>query len=122
MCHNHTRSILALCDRINAPVKDEKLEGPSTSLTFWGVQLDFIAMQASITSVRKQELLDELTSIAFRHTCTKRELLSLIGKLSFVTKVVPPGRIFLCHLIDVSTTVGPLHHHVILNKEAHLDI
>ncbi len=98
------------------------MEGPSTTLTFLGIQLDSIAMRASITSDRKQELLDALRLIAFRHTCTKQELLSLIGKLSFATKVVSPGRIFLRRLIDLSTTVGPLHHHVTLNKEAHLDI
>ena len=28
-------SMLSLCERINAPIKSSKIEGPSTSITFW---------------------------------------------------------------------------------------
>eukprot|EP00731_Ephydatia_muelleri_P033496 Em0031g4a len=52
-----------------------------------------------------------------KHKATKRELLSLIGKLSFA-KVAPAVRLFLCHLIDLSTTVRKLHHHISLNALA----
>ena len=38
--------------------------------------------------------------------CTKQELLSLISILSLACKVVHPGRIYLCWLIDLSTTVA----------------
>ena len=79
-------------------------------------------MQASVTPDRTQELLELLQSIKSAHTCTKHRLLSIIGKLAFACKVVPPGRIFLRRLIDLSTTVGPLHHHITLNQEARLDI
>ena len=57
-----------------------------------------------------------------RRTCTKRELLSLIGKLAFACKVVPPGRLFLRRPIDLLTTVTHLHHHVTLNKAARADL
>eukprot|EP00731_Ephydatia_muelleri_P033672 Em0035g9a len=53
---------------------------------------------------------------------TKRELLSLIGKLSFAAKVVPAGRLFLRRLIQLSTTVRKLHHHIHLNPEARADL
>ena len=36
--------------------------------------------------------------------------------------VVPAGRLFLRHLIDLSTTVRKLHHHVSFNAEARADI
>jgi len=54
--------------------------------------------------------------------CTKRELLSLIGKLSFACKVVPAGRIFLRWLIDVSCSVSKLHHHIRVTSEACQDL
>eukprot|EP00731_Ephydatia_muelleri_P034096 Em0047g15a len=70
--------------------------------------------------------LEELTGLTrswlSRHKATKRELLSLIGKLSFAAKVVPAGRHFLRGLIDLSTTVRKLHHHISLNAEARADI
>ena len=50
------------------------------------------------------------------------ELLSLIGSLSFAFKVVKPGHIFLRRLIDLSTTVSKLDHHISLNAESRADI
>ena len=57
-----------------------------------------------------------------RKKYTKRELLSLIGKLSFACKILPAGWIFLHRLIDLSTTVSKLHHHIRLTSDARLDI
>ena len=52
----------------------------------------------------------------------KRELLSLIGVLSFTCKVVRPGRIFLRRLIDLSMMVPALVHHISLTAVARADI
>ena len=114
--------MLSLCERINAPIKSSKIEGPTTSITFLGIHLDTIAMEASITSERKEALLAELNQMYWRHRCKKRELLSLIGKLSFACKVVPSGRIFLRRLIDINTSVEKLHHHLPLTQEAKFDM
>jgi len=121
-CMNNLTAMLSLCKRINAPVKSSKVEGPSTSLTFLGILLDTTTMEASITQERKQALLSELNYLRHRRNCTKRALLSLIGKLSFCCKVVPAGRIFLRRLIDLSTTVQKLHYHLSLTVEAKLDL
>ena len=67
-------------------------------------------------------MLEELQLFSTRKKCTKRQLLSLIGKLSFAYKVVPAGRIFLRHLIDLSMTVERLHHHIRISQKAQLDI
>ena len=121
-CQQHMDTMTQVCSIINAPIKREKTEGPATSITFLGIHLDSVAMTASITTQRKHELMAAMHSILSRRTCTKRTLLSLIGKLAFACKVVPPGRIFLRRLIDLSTTVHPIHHHITLNKEARADL
>jgi len=108
--------------KINAPVKSSKIEGPSTSLTFLEIHLDTVTMEASITAERKESLLQELHHIHSLCKCTKQQLLSLIGKLSFSCKVLPAGRIFLHRLIDLSTTVNKLHHHIHLTMEVQLDL
>ena len=115
-------AMLTLCQNINASVKTSKIEGPSTSITFLGIHLDTGTMEASITVERKQSLLEELNDLYPCRKCTKRQLLSTIGKLSFACKVLPAGRIFLCRLIDLSTTVKQLHHHMRLSAEARLDL
>ena len=122
VCHNNLTAMLSLCERINAPIKPSKVEGPSTSLTFLGIHLNTTTMEASITSDRKQALLSELLQLRYQRKCTKRALLSLIGKLSFCCKVLPAGRIFLRRLIDLSTTVKKLHHHLPLSADAKLDL
>ena len=121
-CMNNLTAMLSLCNKINAPVKSSKVEGPSTTLTFLGILLDTTTMEASITQDRKQALLSELLYLRHRRNCTKRALLSLIGKLSFCCKVLPAGRIFLRRLIDLSITVSKLHHHLSLTAEAKLDL
>eukprot|EP00731_Ephydatia_muelleri_P033870 Em0040g20a len=69
--------------------------------------------------------LEQLTGLTrswlSKHKATIRELLSLIGKLSFA-KVAPAVRLFLCCLIDLSPTVRKLHHHISLNALARADI
>ena len=86
-CYNLT-SMLSLYKRTNAHVKSSKIEGPSTSITFLQLHLDTIAMETSITPEHKEALLAELNQLYWHRRCMKRELLSLIGKLSFACKVV----------------------------------
>ena len=121
-CSNNLKTMLSLCEHINAPIKSSKIEGPSTHLSFLGIIIDTAEMQASISEDHKQDLLSLLLSFESHHNCTKQQLLSLIGKLSFACKVIPASRIFLRRLIDLSCTVSPLHHHIRLNQQACLDV
>ena len=119
--HN-LQSMFTLCESINAPIKLSKVEGPTTSITFLGTHLNSLTMETSISDERKHALMDQLRWMRRRDKCTQRELLSLIGKLSFCYKVIPAGRIFLCRMIDLSNTVSCLHHHIGLTTEANLDL
>ena len=79
-------------------------------------------MTVSISSEQKQELMSALQFMIEHRKCTKQQLLSLIGKLSFACKVVPAGRTFLCRMIDLSCSVSRIHHHIRLTKEVRLDM
>ncbi|KAL5486695.1 hypothetical protein EMCRGX_G019209 [Ephydatia muelleri] len=121
-CQEAMFRMLMVCDHLGIPVASEKLEGPTTALTFLGIVLDTSAKQLRLPPDKLEELTGLIRCWLGRHKATKRELLSLIGKLSFAAKVVPAGRLFLCRLIDLSTTARKLHHHVTLNAEARADI
>ena len=82
--------------------------------------MDSVAQVIRLPPPKFQELLSLLGVWSTKKKCTKRELLSLIGKLAFAAKVVRSGHSFLCRLI--STSVTKLHHHVTLNLEARKDI
>ena len=86
----------------------EKIEGPSTSLTFLGIQLDTVRWQLRLPKDKLSNLLSLLTEWLTKKKYTKRQLLCPIGHLSFAAKVIPAGRIFLRRLIDLSTRTKAL--------------
>ena len=122
VCHQHLSKMLSLCSRIGAPIKTEKVKGLTTCLTFLGIVLDTVTVEASISSECKASLLTAICSFCSLRKCTKWELLSIIGKLSFACKVIPARCIFLCRLIDLSSSVSKLYHHIHLTNEACLDL
>ena len=114
--------MLSLCTTINAPVKTSKIDGPSTRLTFLGIVIDTEGMTAGISPERKTDLILSIQSLRRKDKCTKYQLLSLVGKLSFACKVIPAGRIFLRCLIGLSCTVSRMYHRLLLCTDAHLDL
>ena len=118
-CQQSTLRMTRLCQELRIPIAWEKVEGPSTQLTFLGIEMDTTAWVLRLPQEKLWELLDELEQWSCCKSCTKHQLLSLIGKLSFA---IPAGRIFFHHLIDLSKKVQKLHYHLNLNSEAREDI
>ena len=121
-CSTYLATMLKLCERLGVPVAAEKVEGPSTSIVFLGILLDSVTQELSLPAVKLQEFLSFIHDWCMRRKCTKRQLLSLVGKLLFAARVVPAGRFFLRRLVELSCTVHQLHHHIYLNEEARADI
>ena len=115
-------TIISAFQDLAIPLATEKIEGPSLCIIFLGIIINSLLMTIEITEERYDDSLSLLNTWKLRRTCTKRQLKSLIGKLGFISKVVRPGRLFSRRLIDLSTTVKRLHHHITLNKEAKADI
>ena len=121
-CNEALACTLGLCEELGFPVAPEKTEGPTTTLTFLGIELDMaeglpqeklVRLQATITQWMKHS--DHPSP---RGSGKKRDLLSLIGLLSHAASVVRPGRAFLRSLIDAASTVQDLDHWVHLNSGA----
>ncbi len=85
---------------LGLPIATDKLVGPVTQLVYLGIQLDSTTMTASLDAARLADINAMLAKWALRRSCSRRELLSLIGTLSFATKVVRPGRIFLRRMLN----------------------
>ena len=105
-------TILHVASQVGIPLAPNKLEGPTTRLVFLGILIDTNCMDSSLPDDKLHELISKLQSWSTRNKCLKRELLSLIGKLNFACRIIPAGCIFLCHLIDLSTSACLPHHHV----------
>ena len=72
------------CKQLGFSVQPDKLVYPTTVLEYIGIVIDSDLMQLRISDERLIEIMTELYSWKNRQYCTKRQLLSLIGKLSFV--------------------------------------
>ena len=107
---------------LNVPLAQEKIIGPVNVITYLGIEINSNNLTISIPQEKYLELMHILPNWVTRTTVKKQQLLSLIGKLSFICKVVRPGRIFLRRLIDLSTSVNKLHHHITMNKSVREDL
>ena len=121
-CASHLRNLQTAFAHTGVPLAEEKLEGPSTSMCFLGVTLDSVLLEARLPNDKLLTLKSSLTSWSSKQTVTKRELLSLIGHLSFAAKVVPPGRTFLRRMIDLSTSQSRLDSTIELDEAFSKDL
>ena len=81
----------ALLDYMGAPIAHHKTEGPSSVLTFLGIQIDTDLFQMSLPLDKVQRLRDLLFQWRHWRTCTKKELQVYLGHLSHAASVVRPG-------------------------------
>jgi hypothetical protein len=95
---------------------------PSTCIEFLGVIIDSEKMELRISEKRLDSVMQELCKWVDRKSGSKRDLLSLLGKLVFVSKVISPGRIFMRRLYDLTMGLKHLHYRVKLNRDAREDI
>ena len=125
-CHTAISHFQSLCKQLGVPLKPEKLVLPTTHLVFLGIHLDSVTQKASMPQDKLETLMtllqEHIEHYRFRRHVTKRSLLSLIGKLSFATKVIPAGRIFLRRLLDLAHSVPDLDTTLLLTQDVVLDI
>ena len=89
---------------------------------FLGIELDTITGSMSLPEGKLQQYKAELVKWSSKKAARKRELLSIIGKLSHVCKVIRPGRIFLYRMIQTARSVEWLDHWFRLRKEFRSDL
>ena len=121
-CGDIQQGAEVLCEHLGIQTKPEKRTFPTTCITFLGIELDTVAQIVRVPQDKLSSLLSDLRAFRPRHKCTKRELLSLIGRLAFAVNLIRADRIFLRRLIDASTTVTHLHHHLRITKPIRADL
>jgi hypothetical protein len=85
---------LSLCRRLGLPMSVEKTEGPTTSLTFLGIELDTVEMTAKLSDKKLSELRALLDQWKNKTAATANEIQSLAGVLNFACYVIRPGRAY----------------------------
>lgn len=122
-CGERTMTVVkSIFHRLNIPLSAKKTIGPACIVEYLGIILDTELMQARLPQEKVTRMTDFLVKVCNSKTCTKLELLQLLGHLNFASRVILQGRSFVSYLITLSTTVKQLHHRVTLSSECRLDI
>ena len=66
-------------DELNIPLADQKIIGPSHIITYLGIEINSKLLTISVPKDKYNELMETLPSWLNKKSCTKRQLLSLIG-------------------------------------------
>jgi hypothetical protein len=121
-CFNNMTTMLDTCTDCGVAVNPKKIIPPTTEIEFLGVIIDSVRMELRMSETRLDSIKNELQWWLGRKVGSKRALLSLIGKLVFLCRVIQPGRTFLRRLISLSTRATQLYHKLKLNSMAREDI
>lgn len=121
-CLKDLTSFLTFCKKVGIPIKAEKTVYPTTCITFMGLELDSVEMEARLPPDKLIKARQLLNKYCNKRKIRLKELQSLIGYLSFCCSVVPPGRCFLRRLIDKTKNIRNPAHRVTLNRESRRDL
>ena len=111
-----------MCEQFGVPMAEEKTIGPTSVLTFLGLEINTNHMTVSIPQDKLQRLYDELSSLLTCKKTTLKTLQSVTGLLNFCCRAIPAGRAFIRRFYDAMTGLSKPHHHVRVNVEMKKDI
>ena len=104
LCQQQLNIFLEFYLYLGVPIAPEKTCGPSTTLSFVGIELDIVLKEARLSQDKLDKCVTTMLEFRHRKKVTLHEFQSLIGLLNFACSVVQPGRAFLRCLIDL--TIG----------------
>lgn len=119
---NNLHTIQEVCRQLGVPLKSEKIEGPSSCLTFLGIVLDAEKLELRLPAEKLAHIKELLSQWSQARRRKKRDLLVLIGHLAHACEVVSPGRIFLRHMIDTACRAKRLEHWIYLDTTFRSDL
>ncbi|CAF4761272.1 unnamed protein product, partial [Rotaria sp. Silwood2] len=79
-------------------------------------------MKARLPQAKVLRIMEMIKSLLNRRKCKKRELLVILGHMSFASRVVIPGRAFVHYLFNLTPYVRSLESHITINRQAQLEL
>ena len=119
---NTYSSMIYIFKSLCIPLSEKKLEGPCTCLEYLGIILDSEEMQCRLPMDKVERISKFIKEILSKRSCTKRELLQLLGHMNFASRVILAGRAFVSYLLSLASSVSELYHYVHLNSECKQDL
>ena len=111
-CQKNIDIIIQTCTDLGIHLALEKLEGPTTCLTFLGIKINTLDETLRLPEDKFDHLQQTLQLWSRYKSCTRLELQSLIGLLQHACRVIRPRRLFLHRLIDLLRSPRRPHYHI----------
>lgn len=121
-CQNNLDTIMHTCSSLGVPLAAEKIEGPSTTLTFLGITIDTIKMEVRLPDDKLARIRHIVSDWLTKRRAKKREILSLVGLLQHATKVVQCGRTFVSRMYSTAAKIKKMDYKKRLNVEFRSDL
>ncbi|XP_050973413.1 uncharacterized protein LOC127169819 [Labeo rohita] len=105
-------TIQKLFSELGIPLAQDKTEGPSTSIEFLGINLDSQKFLASLPKEKIDRTIVIASTLLTNTSCSKRELLSILGHLNFAMRIIPQGHPFISHLLSLASSAHALEDRI----------
>ena len=122
ICNQSLQRLIDVCAMLGIPLAAEKVEGPSATIEFLGIQLDTVRMEARLSTEKLTRICTVIQDWRLKRNATKREILFLVGLLQHAAKAVRPGRIFVRRMYSKAAKLQEMEHFTRLNKEFWSDL
>ena len=121
-CQQDLDTFIQLCSYLGIPLASEKIEGPTTSLSFLGITIDTSRMEMRLPKDKLARIQEMLSQWLGKKKATKRKILSLLGHLQHASKVVRCGRTFTARMYVTAAKLKKLHFYTRLNRQFRSDL
>ena len=121
-CQTAYEELITFLGQLGFQINWDKAVSPCQKLTFLGIDIDTVHCQLTLPERKMCELRILLSETMAKRSITKRDLQSLVGKLSFAARVVYGGRTFLRRRIDTVNELPRPHHHIRPNRQLRADL
>ncbi|KAJ7314031.1 hypothetical protein JRQ81_005924 [Phrynocephalus forsythii] len=99
-----------VASELEVPLADEKMEGPTTKLTYLDIELDTCRQAYRLPDDKLQDLTVRIQLMLNKKKVTLKELQVLVGHLNFACRVIAPSLVFLRRFCNAMVKLRKPHH------------
>lgn len=111
-----------IAGKFGVPLAADKTEGPTTVLSFLGIEIDTRDMECRLPGDKVDGLKRDVRDLMGQRKVQLRQLQSLLGKLNFACRIIPMGRVFCRRLSAATAGIQSPTHFIRLTREHREDL
>lgn len=105
----------SVCKNLGVPIATDKTEGPTTYITYLGLEINTVSQTLFIPHDKVTSLTEQLNEINNHEKVTLQQLQSLCELLAFCSRSLPPARALIRRFYRDMAGVQKPHHMIRVN-------